>query len=217
MKLTNRLVAIFFAILITAVIGISGCASTGMERSTDVRTAMQTMDNEIKLIVVQLDATGASLAELIKPGQADVKKAFELYTENIASLARKEGVFNKHADEMAARGDNYLKEWKKADSEYENSAIQELSEERRAAFGELYGRIARNSIGAKSAFTAYVTDAKEIQRYLSNDLTTKGVSAIVPIARKVVDDGNNLKYTITDIQMAIEGARAEMAQDGIRF
>ena len=217
MNLTIRSVAIISAILITAGIGISGCASTGMERSMDVRTTMQSMDNEIKLIVVQLDATGASLAELIKPGQADVNKAFELYTENIAKLAKKEGVFNKHADEMSARGNEYLKEWKKADSKYENSAIQELSEERRAAFGEVYGRIARNSIGAKSAFTAYVSDAKEVQRYLSNDLTTKGVAAISPIARKVVDDGNNLKYTITDIQTAIEGARAEMSQDGIRF
>ena len=178
---------------------------------------MQTMDNEIKLIVVQLDATGASLEELIKPGQADVKKAFELYTENITRLAEKEGDFGKHADEMAARGKDYFQAWDKSGSNYENSRIQGLSEERRMVLGEIYGRIAENSIGAKSAFTVYVTDAKEIQRYLSNDLTTNGIAAIEPISRKIVDDGYNLKYTMTDIQTAIERARAEMSQNGIQF
>ncbi len=217
MKLTNRSTAIFSAILITAVVGISGCASTGMQRSQEVRTTMQTMDNEIKLIVVQLDATGASLQELIKPGQADVKKAFELYTDNVTKLAEKESNFSRHADEMAARGKEYFKEWKKAGNKYENPGIQELSEERRAAFGEIYGRIAQNSLGAKSAFKAYVSDAKEVQRYLSNDLTTNGIAAIAPIARKLVNEGNTLKYRMTGIQTAIEGARAEMSQSGIRF
>jgi len=79
---------------------------------------------------------------------------------------------------------------------------------------EIYKRIPLNSIGVKDAFRAYVSDATEIQTYLSNDLTSKGVEAIAPISKRVASDGDNLKYAIQNLEMAIERARAEMAQSG---
>jgi hypothetical protein len=54
-----------------------------------------------------------------------------------------------------------------------------------------------------------------VQTYLSTDLTSKGIESIAPVSRKVVDDGDQLKYAIKNIQTAIESARAEMAQNGI--
>lgn len=67
----------------------------------------------------------------------------------------------------------------------------------------------------KDAFKAYVSDVKEIQIYLSNDLTSKGIEAIAPTCRKVVIDGDNLKYAIKNIQTAIDRAREEMSQGGM--
>ena len=66
----------------------------------------------------------------------------------------------------------------------------------------------------KDAFRAYVSDAQEIQVYLSNDLTSKGIASIAPIAGKVTDDGETLKYAIKSLEMAIEKARTEMFQSG---
>jgi hypothetical protein len=212
MKLTNKLDALFLTMLIVAVISLTGCGSTGIQRSEKATTSMQTMDGDIKLAVVQLDATGASLDELIKFGQTDIRKAFDLYTENISKMVSMEKQFAGHADEMKARGNEYFEEWQKQDGKYKNAQIQELSEQRRNELGEIYARIAQSSIGVKSAFKAYVSDNKEIQLYLSNDLTPKGIDAIVPISLKVVNDGNNLKYAIKDVQTAIEKARTEMAQ-----
>jgi hypothetical protein len=173
------------------------------------------MDNDIKLVIVQLDATNASLDELTKPGQSDAKKAFDLYTDNISKIEKMEKDFAKHADEMKARGKDYFEEWQKEDTKYKNPQIQELSEQRRTELSEIYGRIAENSIGVKDAFKAYVSDIKEIQIYLLNDLTSKGIEAIVPISKKVVDDGDNLKYAIKNVQTAIDRARAEMSQSGM--
>jgi len=214
MKLTGQSFALIFAMFVGAGISVVGCASTGIQRSNEAATTMQTMDNAIKLIVVQLDATGASLDELTKPGQSDVKKAFELYTGNLSEVEKMEKDFVRHADEMAARGTEYFEEWQKEGNEYKNPQIQQLSEQRRLELGEIYGRIAQNSVGAKDDFKAYVSKAKEIQIYLSNDLTSKGIASIAPIAGKTVSDGENLKYAIKNIQTAIERARAEMSQTG---
>jgi hypothetical protein len=214
MKQTTQSVALLFTMLIVAVIGLASCDSTGRQRSNEATTTMQTMENVIKLVAVQLDSTGASLDELMRPGQSDVKKAFNLYTDNISKIEKMEKDFAKHADEMKARGKDYFEEWQKDGNKYKNPQIQELSEQRRNELGEIYGRIAENSIGVKDAFTAYVSDAKEIQNYLSNDLTSKGIEAIAAISKKVVNNGEKLKYAIKNVQTAIERAREDMIQSG---
>ncbi|MEZ4550043.1 MAG: hypothetical protein R2860_10665 [Desulfobacterales bacterium] len=115
---------------------------------------------------------------------------------------------------MKARGKDYFEEWQTEGSKYKNPRIQELSEQRRMALADIYGQIPLNSIGVKEAFRAYLSDVTEIQTYLSNDLTSKGVEAIAPMARRASMDGDNLKYAIKDLEMAIEQARAEMTQGG---
>jgi hypothetical protein len=214
MKITTQSVALLFTMLIVAVIGLAGCDSTGRQRSKEATTTMQTMENDINLVAAQLDATGASLDELMRPGQSDVKKAFNLYTDNMSKIEKMEKDFAKHADEMKARGKDYFEEWQKEGDKYKNQQIQELSEQRRTELGEIYGRIAENSIGVNEAFKAYVSDAKEIQNYLSNDLTSKGIEAIAAISKKVVSNGENLRTAIKNVQTAIERARAEMSQSG---
>ena len=214
MKLRIQSATYLLSMLILAGISITACGTTGIERSTRATTTMQTVDGDIKLVAVQLDATGSSLDELTKPGQSDVRKAFDLYTENVLKMEKMEKAFNVHADEMKTRGKEYFEEWQKEGSQYKNQQIRDLSEQRRSDLSEIYSQIALNSVGVKSAFVAYVSDVKEIQIFLSNDLTPKGIEAIAPTSQKVVNDGSNLKIAIKNVQTAIDNARAEMAQSG---
>jgi hypothetical protein len=204
----------FFALLILAVVNAAGCDTTGRERAKEATTSMQTMENEIQSIVMQLEATGVSLEALMRPGQPDVKKVFTLYTENVSRMEDWEKSFAKHATEMKARGKDYFEEWQKEGNTYKNPRIQELSDQRRLELGEIYGRIAENSIGVRDALKSYVSNAKEAQNYLSNDLTPKGIEAFASIGRRVVQDGSNLKYSIKNVQDAIAAARTEMTQGG---
>ncbi len=199
-------------LLLTVFLLLAGCASTGMERSVDATTTMQTVENDIQRIVVQLNATGQSLATLVSPGQSDVKKAFDTFTVDVEKIEKMEQSFSAHADEMQARGKDYFAEWKKEGATYSNPEIQALSDQRRNELGAVYGRIASNSVGVKTAFKTYVSDVHEIHTYLSTDLTSKGIDAISEVSRKVVRDGADLKYAIKNVQSAIESVKNEMAQ-----
>ncbi|MFH5884828.1 DUF2959 family protein [Halalkalibaculum sp. DA3122] len=212
MKLLNQTYTWHGALLIIAALVITSCASTGMQRSQDTQTTMETMDNDIQEASRQLDATGASLDELMRPGQTDIAGAFETYKNNVGKMESMEKKFAKHAEQMKAKGIDYFEEWKKEGTEYKNPQIQQLSDQRRAALGEIYDKIAENSIGVNEAFKAYVSDVREIQTYLSNDLTTKGIAAIAPTSDKVVSEGASLKRAIQHVQTAIQNARAEMSQ-----
>lgn len=212
MKSLNQIYTWHCVLLIIAAFGITSCASTGMQRSQDTRTSMEAMDNDIQEASQQLDALGASLDELMRPSQSDITRAFETYKNNVTKMESMEKKFAKHAEQMKAQGINYFDEWEKEGTEYKNPQIQHLSDERRAALGEIYDKIAENSIGVNEAFKAYLTDVKEIRTFLSNDLTTKGITAINPISEKVVSNGKSLKSSIQNVQTAIQNAQAEMSQ-----
>lgn len=200
------------AIAITAAAGMAGCATTGKERSTKAQTSMTEMDGNIKLLLVQLDATEASLRKLVKPDNSDVEKAFQLYSANVSKMDQLERNFTRHIDEMNARGKDYFEEWQKEGDKYKNPRIQQLSEQRRLELSRIYGDIATNSIGVKGRLNSYVTDLKEIQKYLSNDFTPKGIQAIAPLTREVTSKSSGLTSDIKDIQAAVNRANAAMDQ-----
>lgn len=192
------------------------CASTGMERSAKARTSMRTVDSDIKQALLQVDATNASLENLIKPGQSDVKKALESYAGNVAKMENQGQKLVKHTDEMSAKRLDYFAEWEKQGDKYTNPEIRELSEQRRADLSEIFAQIPAASVGIKGAFHTYLSDIKEIHKYLSNDLTPKGIESITPTAQKSIADGDNLKESVKPVVAALDRARAEMAQGGAK-
>jgi hypothetical protein len=194
------------------VFAVTACSTTGMQRSEDVQSTMQTVDNEIKLIVVQLEAIGASLDELTKPGQADLKRAFDLFSDNASKIKNMEQDFSKHAAQMEASGKAYFDAWDSDSQQYDNPEIQQQSNERREELGETYDKIAQNNVGVKEAFQTYVSDINEIERFLSNDLTSDGITSITAISDKVVNNGSHLKNELQNLQSAIEEAREKMRQ-----
>jgi hypothetical protein len=214
MKLFKKQLITLGSILIITAIIIGGCSSTGMERSEKTSTTMETMDKDIKIVIAQLDITGASLEALMRPNQQEIKKTYEIFKENVSIMEDKEKDFIKHADEMKSRGKEYFAEWKQEGNEYKNPQIQALSDQRRNELGSIYNEIAENSVGVKEAYRIYLSDIREMQIYLSNDLTSKGIESISPVSRKIRSDGDNLKYSLQRLQRAIDRAREEMSQSG---
>jgi len=188
---------------------------TGTKRAA-VTTSMQTVETDIRESVLQVDATGASLEDLIKPGQVDVKLAFDKYSDNVVKMEKMGNQLMKHTDEMSVQRSEYFTEWEKRGDTYTNPQIRELSEQRRADLGKIFDEIPEARVGIKGALQAYLSDIKEIQNYLSNDLTPNGIGAITPIAQKAITDGDNLKEAIKPVLSALERARAEMLQGGTK-
>lgn len=207
----NLLAVLFLAMTVT----ITSCSSTGMQRSENLQSSLETVDNDIEIIAKQLDAIGSSLDELTRPGQSEVKKAFDQYSKNVSKIEDMEKNFSKHADQMTSTGKTYFDDWDKNKNNYDNPEIQRSSDERRAALGSTYDKIGENSKGVKEAFRVYVSDVTEIEKYLSNDLTSRGITSIASLSDKTVRNGTQLKNELKNLQSAIENARAEMMQGGI--
>jgi hypothetical protein len=216
MKFRNSYTMFLATMILAGTLSVAGCAKTGMQRSTKTGTTMQSVESDIKQVIAQVDVTGASLQELIRPGQPDAKKAFKQYTDNVDKMQGMEKRFFEHSDKMRVQGKEYFEEWRTDGNTYTNPQIQALSEQRRADLSADFVRISEASVGVKGSFNAYMSDLKEIQNYLSNDLTPKGVEAITPIAQQAVMDGTSLQAAIYPVLNAVSNARGELAQGGTK-
>ncbi|MBU0485517.1 MAG: DUF2959 family protein [Proteobacteria bacterium] len=215
MKIRKYSVALLTMLMIGTAAFLVGCATTGMDRSVKTSNSIQEVDDEIGKMIIQLDKTSASLDTLLNPEQTEVKKTFEAYSENVVQLENEGNRVIKRLEEMKSQSKEYFAEWEKQGSAYANPRIRELSEERRLKLAETYAKVPAAGAGIKVTYLAYLSDLKEIQIFLSNDLTQQGIESITPVANNTANDLEALKTSLQPVVAALTEIKAEL-QDGTK-
>ena len=210
MKFRNHSFAFFTMLLLGTASFMGGCATTGMDRSVKTSSSIKDVDSEIKKMNVQIDVTAASLEALLKSDKSDLKKPFNNYANELEKLEHEGKKVNKRLDEMKAHSKDYFAEWEKQGDKFTNAEIRDLSDQRRSKLAEIYAQVPAAGMGIKGAYNEYLTDLKEIQKYLSNDLTPKGIEGITPIAGKSVQNLNALKESLKPVLSALDEINAEL-------
>ena len=210
MKPRNHSLAFVTMLLLGTAAFLGGCATTGMDRSVKTSNSIQEVDGDIRKIMVQIDITAMSLDSLVKAGQPNLKKSFDTYSSDITKLDSQGKRVLKHVEEMKSRSTEYFAEWEKQGNTYTNPKIRELSEERRSKLAEIYARVPKAGVGMKGAYLAYLTDLKEIQLYLSNDLTPQGIESIAPVAGITVRHLDVLRTSLKPVISALDEIKAEL-------
>jgi hypothetical protein len=108
----------------------------------------------------------------------------------------------------------YFAEWEKQGDAYTNPQIRQLSEERREKLAAIYAQVPAAGAGIEADYLVYLTDLKEIQQYLSTDLTVGGVDAISPVAKKSVRNLDALKASIRPVIYALDEINGELYGSG---
>ena len=210
MKIRNHSLVLFAMLLISTAALQFGCATTGMDRSVKTSNSIQEVDNEIRKMIVQIDATAISLDSLVVAGNPNLKKSFDSYSDNVSKLEKEGKKMNKRVDEMKLQSKEYFGEWEKQGDAFTNTEIRELSADRRNKLAEIYARVPVAASGVKGSYLAYLTGLKEIQKHLSNDLTPKGVETITPVANKSIQDLDALKVSFRPLISALDEIKAEL-------
>lgn len=212
MKFRKNSLALFTTVLLGTAALLSGCATTGMDRSMDTSKSIKHVDTEIREMMVQIDVTAASLDALVSGGKADPKKSFDKYSKNVVKFEKEGKQVIKRLDEMKKDSRVYFEEWEKEGDSFKNTEIRQLSEERRSKLAGIYAQVPAAGAGVKGSYNAYLTDLKEIQKYLSNDLTPSGIEGITPVAQKSVQNLDQLKASLKPVISALDEIKVELYQ-----
>jgi hypothetical protein len=200
--------------LLTVGFALTGCATTGVDRAAKTTNTMQTVQKDYNQVSSQVDATNASLREIISPNQTDMKRALSNYNADVAKMEKLGDRLDKDSADMRSQGQDYFAEWEKQGSTYTNPEIRQLSEERRLQLREVFAQIPKAGTDVNTSLHSYLVTIKEIRDYLSNDLTPSGVQGITPVAQRAMREGEDLKTSVQPVLAAIEHARTAMAQGG---
>jgi hypothetical protein len=81
-------------------------------------------------------------------------------------------------------------------AEVKNPDIQKLASERQAKLKETFDSIKKVAEPLKTQFDPWMSDLKDLQKYLSNDLTVNGVDAAKGLFTKANTEGKEVQKSM---------------------
>lgn len=200
-------------LLLSTIFFVSGCATTDRNLTVKAANSIYFVDSEIKNMVVQIDATSASLDSLTGAGQADLAKAFGTYSLQLDKLDSEGQKVVKRSEEMRKASIKYFKEWEKVGDVYSHPRVNRLSEVRRDELAEVYVQVALAGLVAKKDFLNCMTNLQAIKKELSRELTLKRVESMSPDIKKAVQEMDALKNSFKPIVSGLEDIKMELYMD----
>ncbi|MGD0258781.1 MAG: DUF2959 family protein [Verrucomicrobiota bacterium] len=192
------------ATTVAAAVLLTGCGTlAGYKQADKTGVGIAEFRDEIVKGKTAIDNTVVALDQIAASANTDPRKAFEQFSkavDNLESIANKA---KKRGEDMREQGQAYFKQWEEQMAEVKNPEIRKLAEERKAKLQESFASIRNYTEPLKAQFDPWMSDLKDLQKYLSNDLTIAGVDAAKGQFAKTRADG-------VEVQKSMDGLVAEL-------
>lgn len=185
------------AALMAAAFLVAGCASQPYNQGNITAADIQTTADRLAALPGQIDQTLASLNDLVNNPQADLRPQYGQFAANLAQMesASKEIATARNA--MGEKGKEFLAKWDEQLAQIQNPDIKARSQARRDDVAQRLQQIKTGYAQSCSAFKPFMADLKDVQKYLSVDLTTAGIAAIKDPVAKANRDAVPLNTSLT--------------------
>jgi hypothetical protein len=177
-----------------------GCGTTrGYKKADEVGTGIADFAVEVLNSKRAVDDTIKRLDAVAASASTDPRRAFEDYSKQVDELEATSNRARKRAQDMQARGQAYFKQWQEQLSQVKNQDIHKLAEDRKAKLQETFDQIRQHTDPLKTQFDVWMSDLKDLQKYLSNDLTVAGVDAAKGLFTKTQDEGRAVQKSLDEL------------------
>ena len=196
MKNINILINLF---TFAAVAVLSGCASSGYEKGSKTGANIQDAANGIAALPGRIDQTLAALNDLVGKPQPDLRPQFKQLSSQLADMTSEAQDIADARRSMAGSGKAFFAKWDEDLALIQNEDIKSRSKGRKEEVAQTFQAIKRSYTEVEMAFTPFMADLKDVQKFLSIDLTAGGVSAIKDTAAKATQKAGPLKDSISKL------------------
>ncbi len=171
----------------------SACATSGYKQADKTGAGIAEFRDEITNGKAAVDTTVASLGAIATSANTDPRKAFEQYSDDVKDLESTANKIRKRAQDMKEQGAKYFERWQAELATINNPDVRALAEQRKAKLQAAFDNIRTHSEPLKAAFDPWMSDLKDLQKYLSNDLTVNGVDAAKSLFTKAGAGGREVQ------------------------
>ena len=207
---TNRHILNLFACAV--ILGlIAGCSSSGYEKAADTAASLSKSSEGITKSGALVDKTLAALNDLVNNPKPDLRKQFSAFNDSVNDLGSMAKDADGKAKDMKSQGADYFKTWDKQMATIKNEDIRNRSEARKGEVASKFGRISQSYDETRTAFAPFMSDLRDVQKFLSTDLTAGGLSAIKGVAAKANADAVPLKSALGKLSDEFKGLGLSMS------
>ena len=181
-----------------------GCGSTkGYKQADKTGEGIASFREEILNGKKAIDQTMTSLDAVAASASTDPRKAFEQYSKAVANLESTANKIKKRGEDMKAQGQAYFTQWEQQLATVKNPEIQKLAADRKAKLQQTFDNIKTLTEPIKEKYEPWMSDLKDLQTFLANDLTVTGVDSAKNLFAKTRSTG-------AEVQKSMDALVAEL-------
>jgi len=178
---------------------LAGCATSGYESGAKTSKSIQKAADKIGELSKQVDSTMASLNDLVDNPKPDLRPQFKKFESEMKGLASNAKEITKARMAMGEKGKEFLAKWDAEIAQINNEDIKARSESRKTEVSDKLQAIKHSYSEAEVAFKPFAADLRDVQKYLSVDLTTGGLAAIKDVIGKASAHAGPLKQSLNKL------------------
>jgi hypothetical protein len=173
--------------------------AAGYKNADKTGVSIAEFRNEILEVKKEVDATMLALGQVVATADTDPRKAYQEFAKAVPRIDDAAKKAKKRAEDMKAKGQEYFKQWEKDLAAVNNPEIRKLADERKAKLQATFGSIKSFMEPARDQFNTWLVDLKDLQKYLSNDLTVGGIDAAKELIAKTQTGGQAVQQTMDKV------------------
>ncbi len=185
------------AVVALSVMFLTACGTTsGYKQADKTGAGIAECRDEVVSGKKAIDATMKSLGDVAAAATTNPRKPFEQFTKDVANLDSTAQKIRKRAQSMKEQGQAYFKQWEQQLAQVNNPEIRALAEQRKLKLQEAFDSIRKYTEPLKLQFDPWMSDLKDLQKYLSQDLTIAGVDAAKGLFSKTLGEGQEVQKSM---------------------
>lgn len=182
-------------------------SAAGYKLADKVGASIAEFRDEVVDVKKEVDATLASLDKIVAQATIDPRKAFKEFDKNVPQIDSAAAKAKKRATEMKEKGKTYFSQWEKELAAVNDPDIRKLAEERKVKLEATFANIRTSMEPVRDQFNPWLASLKDLQKYLSNDLTIGGIDAAKDLIAKNKSEGlavqQNLDKVIAELNTVV--------------
>jgi hypothetical protein len=174
----------------------SSVMAAGYKLADKVGNGIAEFRDEIVDVKKAVDTTMAALDKIVAQASVDPRKAFKEFDKSVPRIDDAAAKAKKRNEDMKERGKAYFEAWEKDLGNVSDPNIRKLAEERKAKLQATFGEIKTKMEPARDQFNTWLSHLKDLQKYLSQDLTIGGIDAAKDLIAKSRKEGVDVQQTL---------------------
>ena len=194
-----KIIAVPLFTLIVASGFIAGCASHAYETAADTANTLKKSSDLVTRANSLIDASMAKLNDLVSNPNPDLRDQFKAFSSSVTVLGATADDVDSKAEQMKSQGGAYFARWDQEMATIQNEDIRNRSETRKSEVEKKFSRISQSYLETKLAFQPFISDLRDVQKFLGADLTVGGLASIKEVAAKATQDASALKEPLSKL------------------